>query len=299
MAAESLLRRKNRTSEFLSRPAEIGVVLGVLVGAGGIDEHAAFAQRRPHVGEYAPLASRANVHQLRAPFLHRTRVFAEHALAAAGHVGDDDVEPSGKRPANHCGVHRSYCHRGVAPDGDIVAEHAGTGFHDLVRNKREIVAYRLPERCCKVGGLAAGGGAQVEDAYAGGRTEPLKLAAEHMPHEHRGGVLHVITTRMHQGVEDELWTAVEYAREGAPGHGGAIGAVKALERIETYGNRCGVHQPRSEGNCGCLPCETATRPSTSLSRASLMRFPSMAFIMKLRSASASTLKSVPPGTGSK
>ena len=65
-----VFRGEDLAAKGFSRPDKVGIVLGVFVGTGRIDQDAAFTQRRPYVGKDTPLAGSAHLYQFRAPVGH-------------------------------------------------------------------------------------------------------------------------------------------------------------------------------------------------------------------------------------
>ena len=324
----AVLRPRNRREipavhdvgpEFGDNPGHRAIVLLPVEGAGRINQDAARFQRRPDVRKDAPGTGRTKVHRLRRPVLHGLLVLAEHALAGARDVGDDEVEDGFPRKSRR--VAGDDAHAGIAPGADIRAEHAEAVPHHLVGQQGKTVAETLPERSGEVGGLAAGGGAEVQDGHA--RTEAVQRAAEQRADEHRRRVLHVVAPGMEKGIQREIGPFLQQVPVRAPGNAlsirkragcqfgrvqadgdGRLAGQRVQHRPRPVGaellrkipdERLGKHQNLNwEGSkpSGILPLDTSTRPSTTLSRPALILPPSIIFIIRFRSASSFTQNSV-------
>ena len=80
-------------------------------------------------------------------------VFAEHALAGAGHVGGDDVEEAAQR-GEGLGPGLGDDDGGVAPFLEVLAEYLCALPDGLVGHEQTVVG----EHCAPQGRFAAGGG---------------------------------------------------------------------------------------------------------------------------------------------
>ena len=100
MAAQELLgdvpfrqggHRHTLRAQRAANPVDIFLILMGVERAGGVDEQSASPQTGPHVLHDAALQLPAFLHMLFAPLGYRPGILAEHALAGAWHVGEDDM----------------------------------------------------------------------------------------------------------------------------------------------------------------------------------------------------------------
>ena len=142
--------------------------------AGGVDEQSASPQTGPHVLHDAALQLPAFLHMLFAPLGYRPGILAEHALAGAWHVGEDDIEHEGAAAivgrivVGHDDV-------GVPKLLYVLCQDARPQLHRLVGEEQ---AARRQGGACR-GALAAGCRAEVEH-----RDRLVDELAQHMVDEH-------------------------------------------------------------------------------------------------------------------
>ena len=201
-------------AEFGGDPGDGAVILLPVEGTSRIEEDAARLEGRPDVRQDAPAAGRTECHRLGGPVLHGLLVLAEHALAGAGDVGDDNIEDG--LPGKGRRVTGDNSHAGVAPRADIRAEHAEAVPHHFVGQEGKTVAEALPERSGEVGGLAAGGGAEVQDGHA--RAEAVQYRAEQSADKHGRRILHVVASGMEQRVQREVGAFLQEVAVRTPGN---------------------------------------------------------------------------------
>ena len=149
-------------------------------GAGGGHQHAPLPHRQGRGIQNGPLALGAGGGALRAPLGHGGRVPAEHALPGAGGVHQHLVKEALEALAQPLGV--AGGHHGVwHPQTFHVGEQRlGPGFHNLVGPEQPLPG----QQPGNLGGLAPGGGAQIQHLLPG-------LGVQHRDRRAGRGLLHV------------------------------------------------------------------------------------------------------------
>ena len=149
------------------QPGEHALILGVVEGAGGVDQRAAGGEHGHGGFEDVELALRAARGRALAPFIDGLRLAAEHALAGAGRVHEDAVKERGEA--------RGKLLRQRAGNGGVGHAHAlHIAREDLRAGGNRLVAHEQPAPGHQRGdlrALAAGRGTQVEHALAGLRVK--------------------------------------------------------------------------------------------------------------------------------
>ena len=211
-------------------------------GAGGVDEDSAGLQGGPDVCQDTVGAGGAEFHGLRRPFVDGLLVLAEHAFAGAGDIGHDGVEyrvfSEGRRVA------RYGAHAGVSPGFHVAAEDGVAVAHDFVGQQGVAVPEAFPQGGGEVGGLSAGGGAQIQHAAAG--LQVFRHLTEHVADKHGRCVLHVVAARMEERVQRKDGAFIEKVAVGAPGHSFGLGegAFLQLGGVQADGDRRSLFQRR-------------------------------------------------------
>ena len=161
-------------------PADVVLVLLPGEGAGGVHQHAPLPHRQGRGIQNGPLALGAGGGALRAPLGHGGRVPAEHALPGAGGVHQHLVKEALEALAQPLGV--AGGHHGVwHPQTFHVGEQRlGPGFHNLVGPEQPLPG----QQPGNLGGLAPGGGAQIQHLLPG-------LGVQHRDRRAGRGLLHV------------------------------------------------------------------------------------------------------------
>ena len=198
-AAGYLPRRVGRDDERLGPELlyyimySVLVLLGV-VGTGAIDQQAAGLQRTPDVREDLPLPLGAEANIRQRPLFAARRVFAEHAFAGAGDVGQDEVEKMGEA-AQFARLGIRYDALRIAPLGDIFGKDIRPAADDFVAHHDTPFRQERAE----MRGFSTRRRAEVE-------TDEGRIASvlpDGLLEEHRRGFLHVIGPGMEERVEGE------------------------------------------------------------------------------------------------
>ena len=193
--------------EVPCQPLERVVVFSGVVGASAVNQKAFRTQRGPDVREYPFLAFFAHAKIVFAPFPDGFLVFAEHTLARAGRVDEDDVERSGER--REPGRVAACDHNVVLPPfDDVFFQDGGPGFDDLVGDKQGVTRKQGGEQR----GFSSGRGAQVEHPQGAGVLE----LPEHGGQEHGRGFLHVVGPAVETRVERECRAIFQIVGVGTP-----------------------------------------------------------------------------------
>ena len=169
------------------------VLLGV-VGTGAIDQQTAGLQRAPDVREDLPLPLGAEADIRGRPLGAARRVFAEHAFAGAGDVGQDEVEKMGEA-AQFARLGIRYDALRIAPFGNIFGKDirpAADDFvahHDTPFRQKRAEMRRFSTRC------------RAEVEADEGRI--AGVLPDGLLEEHRRGLLHVVSSGVEERIEGE------------------------------------------------------------------------------------------------
>jgi hypothetical protein len=79
-------------SEVIDNPLDVFLVFASVEGAGGIDEYATWFEARPDILDDGALELLALEHIIDGPLADGFLIFAEHALARAGHIAKYHIE---------------------------------------------------------------------------------------------------------------------------------------------------------------------------------------------------------------
>lgn len=149
-------------------PTHLVFVLLAVEGAGAVDEQAAGLERGKDGAQDVALALGTLADVVEAPLAEGHGVLAEHALARAGNVGEDEVEriaETGEFIGEILGHHDVGRRRatgsgadGAAPLLHVLGQDLGSLAHGFVRDEQTA----LGQMAGQEGALAARGGAEVE-----------------------------------------------------------------------------------------------------------------------------------------
>jgi hypothetical protein len=178
-------------------------------GAGRIDEPPAGPQHPRGRLEDLPLAAGAHPDGLLAPVLHGGVLLAEHALARAGRVDENLVEPTGEARLEPLRVLVQHERVRRAQALEIAGEDLCAGGLDLVADENA----PAPHRGGQLRALAARGGAEIEHALA-------RLRVQKPGRGHRARLLQVVEPGLVQGREPRARVGVVIKPVPRPGDGG-------------------------------------------------------------------------------
>ena len=198
--------------------------------AGGIDQPPAGAQRGGGAVEDGALPGRAGGHGRLRPVAHGLRLAAEHPLARARRVHEDDVEILRQRGGEFCRI--------AAGDDGVCHAHAlEIAFQDLCAARFIFVGKQNPltaERGRELAGFSARRGAHVKHAHARNNSGERG--------RRRGaGLLHIVDARVVVCVEPRAYVLPDEVRRRA-------------ERRRRHRKRCGrpeclrLHAQRIDGH---------------------------------------------------
>lgn len=178
-------------------------------GAGGIDQTTTGGQKRRGRIQDSRLPPRAHLHQLRAPVGQSGGLLPEHPLPGTGGVHQHPVKPAGK-PLGQA-LWGLLEHQGVG-DGHalhILGQDFGAFWVILVAHQQPLPLHLSRQ----LGGLAPGGGAQIQDPLT-------RLHAQQLRRSHGAGLLEIVQSRLVPGVQarPRFWRVPEAVS--GPGQGG-------------------------------------------------------------------------------
>ena len=174
-------------------PADVLLVLGRVERAGAVYQRASGTERVPCFAQNAPLPGRAQLGSRLAPLPSRLAVLAEHALARAGRVDQNQVEVVPERSETGR-IGARYDDIPDPPPPDVVGQDRRSGADRLVRDDQALGTGKARKKRR----LASGSRAQVEYPQ---RRSGIGYGTENSLQKHRARLLHVVSSAVQRRVE--------------------------------------------------------------------------------------------------
>ena len=173
------------------------------------------------------MALPTDVHILQAPFVYSHLILAEHPLARARHVGENDIEEMSQ--LGEVGrIIVGHYHLRMPPLDEVLGQDLRAVTHHFIRHQQAAFRQsasaqsRFPSRC----------GTEVEHHH-----RLMHIFTEHPFDKHRRGFLHVIASGMEKGVERERRSALQVYARCSPRNRLALDGELALRAVGTDADR--------------------------------------------------------------
>ena len=198
-------------------------------GTGGVDETAAGPQHDGSGFQNLILPPGAHQHRLHAPVGHGGGLLAEHTLAGTGSVHQNAVKIAGEPLLQPFGVFVEHQSVGTAHTLQILTQDSGPFRFNLIGDQKPLTI----QQGGQLGGLAAGGGAQVQNGHTGPHIQQPRRG-------HGAGLLQVVCPRVVVGRQTGAGVGVVIIAVLRPGHRLAAGdRWQFFQRVEPQGHGTG------------------------------------------------------------
>ena len=199
--------RQRFRPKFLLNPTDIFFVLFRVICTGTVYKNASGLQTRPNVRNNPPLPLPANFHILRTPFFNGHRIFTEHPFAGARHICQNNVKERRQSRKISRVVIRNH-HIRMSPFRQVLRQNLRPVPDYLVGNQQTTFG----QHTTSMGRFPSRSGTKVEHHH-----RLRDMLPEHLFHEHRRSLLHIITPCMKQRVECKSEPFVEVDSLRRPG----------------------------------------------------------------------------------